>query len=81
MSTHNIGFYEAEAILMSTHNIGFYEDLTKIIFELSSNIIKYAPYFFCFKTVRYRKERSIFSCCKQQMRLEKEKEICQIHVC
>ena len=29
---------------MSTHNIGFYEDLTKIIFELSSNIIKYAPY-------------------------------------
>ena len=32
---------------MSTHNIGFYEDLAKIIFELSSNIIKYAPYFFC----------------------------------
>ena len=32
---------------MSTHNIGFYEDLTKIIFELSSNITKYAPYFFC----------------------------------
>ena len=32
---------------MSTHNIGFYEDLTKIIIELSSNIIKYAPYFFC----------------------------------
>ena len=31
---------------MSTHNIGFYEDLTKIIFELSSNIIKYAPHFF-----------------------------------
>ena len=30
MSTHNIGFYESEAILMSTHNIGFYEDLTKI---------------------------------------------------
>ena len=37
----------AEAILMSTHHIGFYEDLTKNIFELSSNIIKYAPYFFC----------------------------------
>ena len=35
---------------MSTHNIGFYEDLTKIIFELSSNIIKYAPYFFCCNT-------------------------------
>ena len=32
---------------MSTYNIGFYEDLTKIIFELSSNIIKYPPYFFC----------------------------------
>ena len=31
MSTHG------EAILMSTHNIGFYEDLTKIIFQLSSN--------------------------------------------
>ena len=48
---HNIGFYEvlccerslelpdlAQAILMSTHNIGFYEDLTKIIFQLSSNM-------------------------------------------
>ena len=33
---------------MSTHNIGFYEDLTKIFFELSSNIIKYVHYlFFC----------------------------------
>ena len=32
---------------MSTYNIGFYEDLTKIIFELSSNIIKYTPYFIC----------------------------------
>ena len=31
---------------MSTHNIGFYEDLTKINFELSSNSIKYTPYFF-----------------------------------
>ena len=30
---------------MDTHNIGFYEDLTKIIFELSSNIIEYAQYF------------------------------------
>ena len=37
MSTNNTGFYEEEAILMSTHNIGFYEDLTKIIFQLSSN--------------------------------------------
>ena len=33
-----------EAILMSTYNIGFYEDLTKNIFRLSSNFIKYAPY-------------------------------------
>ena len=31
MSTHNIGFYEDEAILMSTHNIGFYEEISKII--------------------------------------------------
>ena len=31
---------------MSTHNIGFNEDLTKIIFKLSSNIIKNAPYLF-----------------------------------
>ena len=36
---------------MGTHNIGFYEDLTKIIFQLSSNFIKYAPYlFFCWFT-------------------------------
>ena len=27
-----------EAILMSTHNTGFNEDLTKIIFQLSSNM-------------------------------------------
>ena len=33
---------------MSTHNVGFYEEMTKIIFQLSSNIIEYAPYlFFC----------------------------------
>ena len=32
---------------MNIHNIGFYEDLTKTIFKLSSNIIKYTPYFFC----------------------------------
>ena len=28
-------------------NIGFYEEISKIITKLSSNIIKYAPYFFC----------------------------------
>ena len=27
---------------MSTHNIGLYEHMTKIIFQLSSNVIKYA---------------------------------------
>ena len=32
---------------MSTHNIGFYEEISEIINQLSSNIIKYAPYFFC----------------------------------
>ena len=45
MNTRNIGVY-AEAILMSTHTIGVYEDLTKIIFQLSSNIIKYGHYLF-----------------------------------
>ena len=37
---------------MSTHNIGFHEDLTKIIFELSSNthLISSADYgLFCHK--------------------------------
>ena len=31
---------------MSTHNIGFYEDLTKIIFQLSSNthLISFSDY-------------------------------------
>ena len=38
---------------MSTHNIGFNEDLTKIIFELSSTIIKYAPYFFCWQCAKF----------------------------
>ena len=31
---------------MSTHNIGFFEELTKIIFQLLSNIIKYPPSLF-----------------------------------
>ena len=41
---------------MSTHNIGFYEDLTKIIFELSSNmhlISSAALAVFCGCTVRF----------------------------
>ena len=37
---------------MSTHNLGFYEDLAKII--TSSNIIKYAPYFFCCRNFKHR---------------------------
>ena len=32
---------------MNTHNIGFYEEVSKIITYLSSNIIKYPPYFIC----------------------------------
>ena len=38
---------------MSTHNIGFYEEISKIITYLSSNIIKYAPYFFYCQRVRF----------------------------
>ena len=45
---------------MSTHNIGFYEDLIKIIFELSSNIIKYAPYFFYWYYQLYSYMHSLF---------------------
>ena len=33
---------------MSTHNIDFYEILTKLILQLSSNIIKYVPKLFGF---------------------------------
>ena len=47
---------------MSTHNIGFYEDLTKIIFELSSNIIKCAPYFFYRGGHSFVAEGSLTSC-------------------
>ena len=45
---------------MSTRNIGFYEDLTKIIFKLSSNIIKYAPYFFCCLWLCHAATHSLF---------------------
>ena len=50
---------------MSTHSIGFYEDLTKIIFELSSNIIKYTPYFFCclYDKNHCLRVRTDFECC------------------
>ena len=55
---------------MSTYNIGFYEDLTKIIFELSSNIIKYAPYFFCCCIMQFsfQRLRSAFNCIFQRDR-------------
>ena len=48
---------------MSTHNIGFYEDLTKIIFELSSNIIKYAPYFFFWMTTYFSIKTNVVGTC------------------
>ena len=35
---------------MSTYNIGFYEDLTKIIFELSSNTRLISSAVFCYET-------------------------------
>ena len=47
ISTHNIGFFEGRGDSNEHPQHRFFEDLTKIIFELSSNIIKYAPYFFC----------------------------------
>ena len=50
---------------MSTHNIGFYEDLTKIIFELSSNIIKYAPYFFAGLMSLFKGGLCFFAMCFQ----------------
>ena len=51
---------------MSTHNIGFYEDLTKNIFELSSNIMKYAPYYHQISSnthliiIKYHQMRTLF---------------------
>ena len=38
----------------------FYEDLTKNIFELSSNIIKYAPYFFCWASQQRQNDVTFF---------------------
>ena len=32
-----------KAILMSTHKIGFYGEISKIIFQLASDITKYTP--------------------------------------
>ena len=67
----------AEAILMSTNNIGFYEDLTKIIFQLSSNIIKYAPYlFFCLNEVGLQSIAIIFHSLPIQPMLMNQVLIC-----
>ena len=39
---------------MSTHNIGFYGEISKIIFQLSSDVIKYPTYlYFCYLTLFY----------------------------
>ena len=57
---------------MSTHNIGFYEDLTKIIFELSSNIIKYAPYIFCC-CVHF-----LLECASQMSRVRRKPAFCEV---
>ena len=62
---------------MSTHNIGFYEDLTKIIFELSSNIIKYAPYFFCWA---HNQKSSYIQCIIQKTNLSKTDHLYFAHV-
>ena len=50
-----------EVILMSTHNIGFYEDLTKIIFELSSNmhLISSAD---MYNTLKALKNKEVYTC-------------------
>ena len=45
---------------MSTDNIGFYEAWTKIIFQLSSNFIKYAPYLFLWFALSYSYETQDF---------------------
>ena len=45
---------------MSTYNIGFYEGLTKIIFQVLSNIIKYTPYLF-FWVIRTDKKKILFT--------------------
>ena len=55
---------------MSTHNIGFYEEIRKIINLLSSNIIKYAPYFCCCKFFLVQ----VLSQCKHYQRAK----ICQM---
>ena len=54
--------WELEAIQRSTHNIGFYEDLTKIIFELSSNIRNYALYFICWSDASADKSIKFLPC-------------------
>ena len=45
---------------MSTHNIGFYEDLTKIIFELSSNTHLISSADCCRTSLTYKVLKSCF---------------------
>ena len=42
---------------MSTHDIdiGFYKETMKILFQLSPNIIKYAPYLFFWQDIMYKR--------------------------
>ena len=53
---------------MSTHNIGFYEEISKIITKLSSNIIKYAPYFFCW--LNHNKTNKLFALKDEDLKFE-----------
>ena len=56
---------------MSTHNIGFYENLTKIVLVVSSNIIKYAPYFFCC-LVSFKTYYSLSFCSQLEVNLSRQ---------
>ena len=57
---------------MSTHNIGFYEHLTKIIFELSSSIIKFSA------ALKFAQTGLTEEKCLQRM--EMERQIVQIMI-
>ena len=61
-----------EVILMSKHYIGFYEEITKIIFQLLSNILKYALDLFCCGERRdYKiKKNALKNCCNKTITLK-----------
>ena len=65
---------------MSPHNIGFYEDLTKIIFQLSSNIIKYAPHLFFFGNFDGL-IRAFWHICIEIVLKGETEDVCSIGVC